>query len=66
MATYKEIQDYIKGRYGYIPKTCWIADIKNDLGMTTRTAPNRISEKRKYPCPLERRDDIIEAIKFLK
>ena len=24
MATYKEIQGYVKETYGFLPKTCWI------------------------------------------
>lgn len=29
MATYKEIQAYVKKQKGYSIKTCWIADMKN-------------------------------------
>ena len=28
MATYKQIQDWVKKQYGFVPKTCWIADVK--------------------------------------
>jgi hypothetical protein len=28
MATYKQIQEYVKAEYGYQPKSCWIADVK--------------------------------------
>lgn len=28
MATYKEIQDYVKATYGFVPKSCWIAHMK--------------------------------------
>jgi hypothetical protein len=27
---------------GLVPKTCWIADVKSDCGLTARTAPNRM------------------------
>ncbi len=28
MTTHKQIQQYVKGVYGYTPKTCWIAHMK--------------------------------------
>lgn len=28
MATYKQIQEYLKYNYGFVPKTCWIAHMK--------------------------------------
>lgn len=28
MATYKEIQDHVRHTRNFVPKTCWIADIK--------------------------------------
>jgi len=61
MATYKEIQKYIKEKYGFIPKTCWIADIKNQYGLTTRVSPNRKSEKRLHPCPKNKKKFLIQA-----
>jgi len=65
MATYKEIQVYIKKRYGVTVKTCWIADIKEMCGLNPRIAPNRYSPaKRKYPCPLSKVTIIKEALKF--
>lgn len=32
MATYKEIQQYVKLKYGFTPKTCWIAHMKEMYG----------------------------------
>ncbi len=58
MATYKQIQDHVRQRNGYVPKTCWIADIKSQHGLTTRRAPNRQSNKRVHPCPVNKRADI--------
>lgn len=50
--TYKEIQTKAKKELGRTIKSCWIADVKRKLGLTTRKAHNRISdEKVKYPCP---------------
>jgi hypothetical protein len=52
MATYRQIQDDIRGRYGKSVKTCRIADVKASHGLTRGAAPNRISANaRKYPCP---------------
>ena len=55
MATYKEIQAYVKEKYGFIPKTCWIAHMKEVCGLSVKKAPNRISpDKREKPCPPEK------------
>jgi hypothetical protein len=39
MATYKDIQKYVKQRFGFEPKTCWIAHVKELNGLPTRSAP---------------------------
>jgi hypothetical protein len=51
MATYTEIQEWIKKKYGYTVKTCWIADVKAQCGLPMRTAHNRKGKNRMYPCP---------------
>jgi hypothetical protein len=62
-ATYGQIQVYCKSHYGFIPQTCWIADVLAELGLTSRQAPNRRNPDRPTkPCPSERRTAIIEAI----
>lgn len=64
MATYKEIQEYVKEKYKTTIKTCWIADMKEKLGLPKRNAPNRISEdSRLYPCPVECEKYIEDAFK---
>ena len=35
MATYKEIQAYVKEKYGFQPKTCWIAHMKEVCGISS-------------------------------
>jgi hypothetical protein len=63
MATYKEIQARVKQHGGFVPKTCWIADVKSQYGLTTRQAPNRFSPvSREQPCPPERRAAIERAL----
>ena len=64
MATYKEIQDRVKQQEGFVPKTCWIADLKHHHGLTTRTAPNRLSNARMNPCPPDRRSAIEAAFRY--
>jgi len=65
MATYKDIQDYVKSNYGYVPKTCWIADVKSRHSLTTRKAANRISAtNREHPCPPHRVVEIEQTLSF--
>ena len=61
MATYKEIQNWIRQQYGWTPKTCWIAHCKELYGMERQDAPNRQGNVRKVPCPPERRESIMRA-----
>ena len=64
MATYKEIQEYINLSYGFTPKTCWIAHMKEVCGLDRKDAVNRIDDsKRKYPCPEDKQEVIKEAFK---
>ena len=64
MATYKEIQEYIRNEKGYVVKTCWIAHTKSICGIHTRKAANRIdSNSRVYPCPEDKVEDIKEAFR---
>ncbi len=62
MATYKEIQDYVKQKYGFIPKTCWIADVKSQCNIKMRKAPNRQGKERTNPCPIEKFGNIKDAL----
>tara|TARA_R110000751_G_scaffold220432_2_gene323095 strand:+ start:9173 stop:9382 length:210 start_codon:yes stop_codon:yes gene_type:complete len=64
MATYKQIQAWIKENYGFTAKTCWIAHIKAENGKTDRLAPNRIDPlERKHPCPPQKRRAVEEALR---
>jgi hypothetical protein len=67
MATYKAIQNYIKDKYNCSVKTCWIADMKEQCGIITRKAPNRISEtQRVHPCPSDYKQKIEDAFRYFK
>ena len=63
-ATYEQIRDFIKNKYGISVKPCWIAHMKELCGLKVRVAHNRIDKtKRKYPCPEAKRPMIEEAFK---
>jgi len=67
MATYKQIQEYVKNTYGYTPKTCWIAHMKEICGLNPKVSYNRYSLKsRTNPCPPERQDDLRNTFKHFK
>jgi hypothetical protein len=60
MAKYEQIQNWVKDRYGFIPKTCYIAHVKEICGLPLRNAWNRQDPaKRENPCP----PDKVESIK---
>lgn len=64
MATYKQIQDYVKETYGFSPKTCWIAHMKEVTGQDSKVASNRIDiNSRMHPCPKDKQKYIEEAFK---
>ncbi len=58
MATYKEIAKEFKHRYGKTVKTCWIAHVKDENGLTRGPAQNRIGKERINQCPKEYWDKI--------
>ena len=62
MATYKEIQQYVKNKYGYYPKGCWIAHMKELSGIKIKISHRRYDENvRTNPCPENKMKDIKEA-----
>jgi len=64
MATYKQIQEFVKDTYGYSPKSCWIAHMKAMCGLRPRLSPNRYSvDKRTNSCPVDKQADIKNAFK---
>ena len=65
MATYKDIQDHVLSNYGYKPRSCWIAHMKEVCGIPVRQAPNRWSSGgRQSPCPIEKQADIRQAFEY--
>ena len=63
MATYKQIQDYVKREHDFQPKTCWIADVKEQAGLPVKRARNRQSDNRVEPCPSDKVDPIMDAFR---
>ena len=66
MATYREIQEYVKEKHTCCIKSCWIAHMKEICGLNPQQSPNRLSpDKRKYPCPVDKQPLIKDAFKEL-
>jgi len=66
MPTYKQIQEHVRRTRGFVPKTCWIAHVLAEHGLTKRQAINRLNpERREHPCPEHRRSDIETALREL-
>jgi hypothetical protein len=63
LATYKQIQVWVKQNYGFVPETCWIADIKSQSGLPMREAPNRKGAERVKPCPPKKVESIGAALR---
>jgi hypothetical protein len=63
MATYKQIQAWVKQKYGFVPETCWIAHVKHLCGLAMREAPNRQGIERVKPCPPEKVEPIRSAFR---
>ena len=67
MATYKEIQEFIKSQYGFVPKSCWIAHVKEKCGLSPKISHNRRDiNVRQVPCPCDKIGIIEEAFRHFK
>jgi hypothetical protein len=67
MATYRMIQDRVKADAGFVPQTCWIADVKAGHGLTSGNAPNMIGpDSRANPCPQDKRPAIEAALRHFR
>jgi len=64
MATYKQIQKWVKDRNGFTVKTCWIARAKEVNGLELKAAHNRYDPRyRLDPCPDDKLSIIRDAFK---
>jgi hypothetical protein len=62
MPTYAGIKAAAKEIGGFNAQSCWIAHVKEQMGLHLRQAPNR----RKKPCPPEKKSAIVAAMRRLK
>lgn len=60
MASYKDIQTFVKQRHGIVARTCWIAHVKELNGLPLRGT--RTGERVK-PCPPRWRPAIEDAMR---
>ena len=65
MATYEEIKREVEKDIKSCPKSCWIADVKEQCGLPVRKAWNRIGKGRTNPCPAGKIKPIRDALKKL-
>lgn len=64
---YRKIQAWVEEQFGFQPKTCWIAHVLSDYGLTKRQAGNRIDPMtRKCPCPPAKRPQIVAALQHFQ
>jgi len=64
MATDGQIQKFVQRHHGFIPKTGWIAHVKQVHGIPTLREADRARHDRDVePCPQEKREAIEEALR---
>lgn len=64
MATYAQIQKFVRSQYGFMPQTCWIAHVKEICALAPRVSHNRQDSKnRKRPCPPDKIEPIKKAFR---
>ncbi len=63
MATYKDIQEWVRSHCGFVPQTCWIGHCKeiNKIPLI-RTPP----KKRVKPCPSKKQPCIERAFRHFR
>ena len=63
-ATYVEIKDYVKEKYGYSVSSLYIAQIKDKVGLEKRENYNHGSGEGRVPeCPPEKEEAIMDAFR---
>ena len=64
LATYKQIQEYVKRKYDFVPKSCWIAHVKEMNELKPRVSARRYDpKKRQVPCPQNKVKPIEDAMR---
>lgn len=63
MATYQMVQDRVKAEAGFVPQTCWIAEVKAAHGLVGEHPPSLIDPHgRLKTCPNDKRPAIEAAL----
>lgn len=67
-ATYKQIQNYVLGKFGFKVSTLYIAQVKGKYGLEVREHYNiQKNENQKVPqCSIEKEEAILDALKYFK
>ena len=65
MPTYKQSTECVRRQIGQTVKTCWIAEVKREKGLTTRRAWNRGLGVGALPCPPQYKDVIRKCLSSL-
>ena len=64
MATYPEIQAYVKDKYNLSIKTCWITHMKEVCGLDVKMSHRRYDpDRRVNPCPESKKPMIEDAFR---
>ena len=62
MATYKQIQKFVKDKNGFMPQSCWIAHAKEITGLPVKRSHRRTGSRVK-PCPEDKLKPIQDAFR---
>ena len=62
VSTYRQVIECVKQKTGRTVKTCWVAEVKRELGLTTRVAPNRGQGAGAPPCPPRYKEAIRQCL----
>lgn len=62
--TYKEAQELYQKKFGRVPKSSWIAQIRSEHGKTSGKSSNRSGDY-KYPCPDNAKKQLTKVLKEL-
>lgn len=63
---YVDISEYVRRHFGFVPKGCWIAHVKELNGFDVPWAPNRAGKRRQVPCPPDKRPAIERAFRHFR
>jgi len=62
-ATYSQIKAFVKETAGFVPKTDWIAHVKELHGLRLQRTRNEPRTNRLEPCPPSKRKAIEDALR---